>query len=107
MRRRNLITSVIQAIREKANRTAVVGFVGILQISHKFWRIPEIAVRLQKIRNGVKNRFLYRLLKTNNTPIELLWFRFGVLFILEAPPGIGPGMKVLQTSALPLGYSAV
>ena len=30
-----------------------------------------------------------------------------VLFVLEAPPGIGPGMKVLQTSALPLGYGAV
>ncbi len=26
---------------------------------------------------------------------------------MEAPPGIGPGMKVLQTSALPLGYGAV
>ena len=26
---------------------------------------------------------------------------------LEAPPGIEPGMKVLQTSALPLGYDAV
>ena len=26
--------------------------------------------------------------------------------ILEAPPGIEPGMKVLQTSALPLGYGA-
>ena len=25
---------------------------------------------------------------------------------MEAPPGIGPGMKVLQTSALPLGYGA-
>ena len=25
---------------------------------------------------------------------------------LEAPPGIEPGMKVLQTSALPLGYGA-
>lgn len=31
---------------------------------------------------------------------------YGVLFLLEAPPGIGPGMKVLQTSALPLGYGA-
>ena len=30
-----------------------------------------------------------------------------VLLFLEAPPGIGPGMKVLQTSALPLGYGAV
>ena len=29
------------------------------------------------------------------------------LFFLEAPPGIGPGIKVLQTSALPLGYGAV
>jgi hypothetical protein len=24
----------------------------------------------------------------------------------EAPPGFEPGMKVLQTSALPLGYGA-
>ena len=30
-----------------------------------------------------------------------------VLLFLEAPPGIGPGMKVLQTSALPLGYGAI
>ena len=25
---------------------------------------------------------------------------------LEAPPGFEPGIKVLQTSALPLGYGA-
>ena len=31
----------------------------------------------------------------------------GMLRSLEAPPGIGPGMKVLQTSALPLGYGAI
>ena len=30
----------------------------------------------------------------------------GCFLLLEAPPGIGPGMKVLQTSALPLGYGA-
>ena len=30
-----------------------------------------------------------------------------VLLFLEAPPGIGPGIKVLQTSALPLGYGAI
>ena len=30
----------------------------------------------------------------------------GLLNFLEAPPGIGPGIKVLQTSALPLGYGA-
>ena len=54
--------------------------VEILQMSHKFGGILEIAVRLQKIRNGAKSRFLYKFLKTNNTPIELLWFRFGVLF---------------------------
>ena len=28
-------------------------------------------------------------------------------FCLEAPPGFGPGVKVLQTSALPLGYGAL
>lgn len=28
-------------------------------------------------------------------------------FCLEAPPGFGPGVKVLQTSALPLGYGAI
>ena len=32
--------------------------------------------------------------------------RWGAYLLLEAPPGIGPGMKVLQTSALPLGYGA-
>ncbi len=32
---------------------------------------------------------------------------FGPCFRLEAPPGIGPGIKVLQTSALPLGYGAL
>ena len=31
----------------------------------------------------------------------------GLLNFLEAPPGIGPGIKVLQTSALPLGYGAI
>ena len=31
----------------------------------------------------------------------------GVFFILEAPPGIGPGIRVLQTRALPLGHGAV
>ena len=78
------ITSVIEAAQRRFNRTVVVGFVGILQISHKFGGILEIAVRLKKIRNGVKSRFLYRFLKTNNTPIELLWFRFGVLFKKDA-----------------------
>ena len=28
-------------------------------------------------------------------------------FYLEATPGFEPGVKVLQTSALPLGYVAV
>ena len=27
--------------------------------------------------------------------------------LLEAPPGFEPGIKVLQTYALPLGYSAI
>ena len=30
-----------------------------------------------------------------------------IRLFLEAPPGIGPGIKVLQTSALPLGYGAI
>ena len=30
-----------------------------------------------------------------------------VVIFMEAPPGIEPGMKVLQTSALPLGYGAI
>ena len=42
------ITSVIQAMQRIFNRTAVVGFTEILQISHKFGDILEIAVRLQK-----------------------------------------------------------
>ena len=32
---------------------------------------------------------------------------FGVLRSLEAPPGFGPGIRVLQTRALPLGHGAV
>ena len=33
--------------------------------------------------------------------------RVGSLFYMEATPGFEPGVKVLQTSALPLGYVAV
>ena len=32
---------------------------------------------------------------------------YEVLLFLEAPIGIGPMIKVLQTSALPLGYGAI
>ena len=38
--------------------------------------------------------------KKDRTPI-------GVLSFLEAPPGFGPGVEVLQTFALPLGHGAV
>ncbi len=38
--------------------------------------------------------------KTKSTP-------YGVLFVLEAPPGIGPGIRVLQARALPLGHGAI
>ena len=31
----------------------------------------------------------------------------GLLNFLEAPPGIGPGIRVLQTRALPLGHGAL
>ena len=30
-----------------------------------------------------------------------------ILLFLEAPPGIGPGIEVLQTFALPLGHGAI
>ena len=33
--------------------------------------------------------------------------RISSLFMLEATPGFEPGVKVLQTSALPLGYVAL
>ena len=32
---------------------------------------------------------------------------FGCCDFLEAPPGIGPGIEVLQTFALPLGHGAI
>ena len=40
---------------------------------------------------------IYRIILSNN--------RLN-LFKLEAPPGFEPGIRVLQTRALPLGYSA-
>ena len=45
-----------------------------------FLGFPKSQFDYKKIRNGVKSRFLCRFSKTNNTPIELLWFKFGVLF---------------------------
>ena len=42
-------------------------------------------------------------------PLKYQGFSGFVLFsrtVMEAPPGIEPGIKVLQTSALPLGYGA-
>ena len=41
---------------------------------------------------------IYRIILSNN--------RLN-LFKLEAPPGFEPGIRVLQTRALPLGYSAI
>ena len=58
-----------------------------------------------------KMRFLKKRGKARKTKKTGENRRFSVLHLfrpehLEAPPGIGPGMKVLQTSALPLGYGA-
>ena len=55
----------------------------------------------------MKSRFLYRFLKTNNTPNRTVVVQIWGVIHLEAPPGIGPGIEVLQTFALPLGYGAV
>ena len=41
----------------------------------------------------------------NNTKQKIL--SFDRIFVLEAPPRFELGMKVLQTSALPLGYGAI
>ena len=35
-----------------------------------------------------------------------LHVKYWITFHSEAPPGFEPGMEVLQTSALPLGYGA-
>ena len=37
---------------------------------------------------------------------SLIKFMLDLIRILEAAPGLEPGIKVLQTSALPLGYAA-
>ena len=46
-------------------------------------------------------------LKRQKNPKRLKLQTFWGFLFLEAPPGIEPGMKVLQTSALPLGYGAI
>ena len=56
------------------------------------------------MRTGAATRRRFGSIGTAPKEIPIL---FGWGFLLEAPPGIGPGMKVLQTSALPLGYGAV
>lgn len=38
---------------------------------------------------------------------KVLIFQRFLGFLLEAPPGFGPGIRVLQTRALPLGYGAM
>ena len=53
------------------------------------------------IENLQKHASKYQKTQKNSQNLAIL------TVLLEAPPGIGPGMKVLQTSALPLGYGAV
>ena len=45
-------------------------------------------------------------LTTSAWKAEVLPLNYTRIFILEATPGFEPGIKVLQTSALPLGYAA-
>ena len=54
--------------------------------------------RRKKARQGGEDK------KTTPPPVFPMTMLF---FSLEAPTGIEPGMKVLQTSALPLGYDAI
>ena len=51
-------------------------------------------------------RQLCLLCAENDGCARLIIRRIESNIFLEAPPGIEPGMKVLQTSALPLGYGA-
>ena len=53
------------------------------------------------IENLQKHASKYQKTQKNSQNLAIL------TVLLEAPPGIGPGMKVLQTSALPLGYGAL
>ena len=50
--------------------------------------------------------FAYRRVHTNPSD----WIKNKTVqrlsYFLEAPPGIEPGMTILQTAALPLGYGA-
>jgi hypothetical protein len=45
-------------------------------------------------------------LTTSAWKAEVLPLNYTRILILEATPGFEPGIKVLQTSALPLGYAA-
>lgn len=41
------------------------------------------------------------------SPLRLPFRHPGTIMSLEAAPGFEPGIKVLQTHALPLGYAAI
>ncbi len=68
----------------------------IMKIGLSFWRRhPDGASAYRNVRS-----------RTMCPKTKAIRYRVPLSF-LEAPPGIGPGIKVLQTSALPLGYGAV
>ena len=77
--------------------------------------VPAFGVRLLSGRASESQTVTFKHVRAASAPSRAMWGGFSktkstsyeVLFVLEAPPGIGPGMKVLQTSALPLGYGAV
>ena len=60
-------------------------------------------------------KFANRILRTSAEPCPMKWWQrqkkigtlMGAYLFLEAPPGIGPGIEVLQTFALPLGHGAI
>ena len=62
-------------------------------------------------RTAMGGKSLWRLCQFRHQGILFGQFCFLLLplpnNILEAPPGIEPGMEILQTSALPLGYGAI
>ena len=70
------------------------------------------AVKLPDLRAANVHRIPYavhteRVAKEGGASRERKKHPVGVLRSLEAPPGIEPGIEVLQTFALPLGHGAV
>ncbi len=104
----------VLACGDKRNVIACQGMVATLH-SHFARKHPRPASGEQAPRSsgGVCEPVFLRVAQENalrregGAPKERKSTPFGVLRSLEAPPGFGPGIRVLQTRALPLGHGAI